>query len=75
MNPCPCSAERAPVVTWNVPKFYQGRDLIIVILDGRWFWRLDEPNARPSTGYPDYPSALAAACRHYGLPAIRKLSA
>jgi len=74
MNPCPCSAERAPVVTWSVPKFYQGRDLIIVILDGRWFWRLDEPNARSSVGYRDYPTAHAAARRHYGLPAIGRRS-
>ncbi len=75
MNPCPCSAEAPPTVSWRVTDFYQGRDLIVVIVAGRWRWRLDEPNAKASAGHPDYPAALAPACRHFGLPAIRKLSA
>jgi hypothetical protein len=70
MNRCPCSAERAPTITWRLHDYHLGRDLIITLLDGRHCWMLDEPNARPSASYVGYARCLAAARRALGLPTI-----
>ncbi|MBC8009198.1 MAG: hypothetical protein H7067_03780, partial [Burkholderiales bacterium] len=62
MTPAPCPDTRTrPVITWRLTVYHLGRDLIITVLDGRHCWMLDEPNARPSAAYPDYPKCLAAA--------------
>lgn len=59
-----------PTITWTLTGYSLGRDLIITVRQGQYRWQLDEPNARPSAAYADYPQCLAAARHALGLPPI-----
>jgi len=71
---CP-EARTAPVVTWRLRAFHLGRDLVITVIDGRFVWRIDEPNARNSAPAATYPACLAQARTALGLPAIAEAGA
>lgn len=60
---------KRPAVSWRV-QATAGLAIVFVVRGGYWHWLLDEPNAKPSAGYPSYPAAIAAARRHHGLPLI-----
>lgn len=71
MNAAPCTEARtAPTIIYRFANYHAGRALILTVIKGRWHWRIDEPNARNSKGYPSHPAAKAAARAALGLPAI-----
>ena len=68
-DPCP-ETRRAPLITWRLHDYHCGRDLIIILLGDAYHWMLDQPDAQPSSGQPDYIRCLTAARLAFGLPII-----
>ncbi len=69
----PCTEARtAPTLSFRLTNYHAGRDLIITAIAGTWHWRIDEPNASQSRGYPSHAEAKAAAHHALGIPAIRQ---
>lgn len=71
MNASTCTeATTPPTVTFRFTGYHAGRTLILTVINGAWHWRIDEPNARNSSGYPSHPAAKAVARAALGLSAI-----